>query len=696
MIKVCKWCGDILPSQPFYAGRYRFCSRKCVHEYDAAIDAEEREEDRRDRYFEAKEEAEREAEAEAAQELKWRQEAAEEAQETKKQQALEVQRREKQKQDEINATDLVFQLKNGANDRAKWLIANRKESINARSGGMTPLICAAIQSDADIAERLLSVGADINTQAERGHTALIHAALIGIRSAPIVKLLIGAGADVNIQDEDGMTALMHAIDQEHGAIASILIEAKADIKRRNNEGATALCLASGKNQIALTKALISAGANIDEGDRRGMTPVMIAANLGYGRILQALLAAGANVNLKQEMGLTAIMFAAQSSDHLEDIIEPLIKAGADVNQGSDRGETPLLLAVKGNRLEVARALLAAGAKAHEDAVANLVFRAADLRERGMLELLMKNGMNLDVTDENGATALMLAASQGTGECVLSLIESGADLNRQNKSGESAVKIALKGGRIEIADLLKKAGAKDVPWFYRLRYGKSVMQGAGSRGKHKPSDWLTLIMVISTFAILIGVVNSWSIFLFTPILLGTIFWGWSLVSHKPISEWDIGNAMALFLGALIFVINAAAMDKLIDLNKEDQHGRRALHIAAGKGDLSAVENYLRRKLEIDALDKDHQTALLDAVNSAEPRIVGTLIDAGANVNLADAYGQTPIYLAAVTGNKKIVELLIAAKADINARTTNGRRPLIVAEAGHHYEIAKMLRSAGAKR
>ena len=65
----------------------------------------------------------------------------------------------------------------------------------------------------------------------------------------------------------------------------------------------------------------------------------------------------------------------------------------------------------------------------------------------------------------------------------------------------------------------------------------------------------------------------------------------------------------------------------------------------------------------------------------------LIDAGANVNLADKNGVTPLMFAASKGLTEDVKALIHAGADVNVRLSDGRTALDVAQSD---EVKALLR------
>lgn len=76
------------------------------------------------------------------------------------------------------------------------------------------------------------------------------------------------------------------------------------------------------------------------------------------------------------------------------------------------------------------------------------------------------------------------------------------------------------------------------------------------------------------------------------------------------------------------------------------------------------------------------------------VVTAYLDAGGDVNSADAEGATPLHHAVAGNQAAVVKLLIARKANVNARKKDGVTPLHVAAALGRMEIYKLLLAAGA--
>ncbi|OJJ67892.1 hypothetical protein ASPBRDRAFT_134355, partial [Aspergillus brasiliensis CBS 101740] len=88
-------------------------------------------------------------------------------------------------------------------------------------------------------KRLLTAGAKIKVQDDRGRTPLILAAGWGCTSEA-VETLIAAGAEIHSQDNRGRTALIHAVRHNDLKAVKALITAGAKIDIQDNSGMTAL------------------------------------------------------------------------------------------------------------------------------------------------------------------------------------------------------------------------------------------------------------------------------------------------------------------------------------------------------------------------------------------------------------------------------------------------------------------------
>ena len=89
------------------------------------------------------------------------------------------------------------------------------------------------------------------------------------------------------------------------------------------------------------------------------------------------------------------------------------------------------------------------------------------------------------------------------------------------------------------------------------------------------------------------------------------------------------------------------------------------------------------------------ALLDATKRSDVAAVRTLLEEGADPNVAQGDGLSALHLAAQEGNLEIAELLLAAGAKVGAKTQIGEyTPLHLASEGAHAYVVRALLEAGA--
>jgi uncharacterized protein len=91
-----------------------------------------------------------------------------------------------------------------------------------------------------------------------------------------------------------------------------------------------------------------------------------AAVRGFAEIVRRLLDAGVDVNRRYRNNLTALMWAASYEDDVgihaaESVIDLLLKAGAEVDVTDNRGRTALMMAVELDHAEVVDILIRSGA-----------------------------------------------------------------------------------------------------------------------------------------------------------------------------------------------------------------------------------------------------------------------------------------------------------------------------------------------
>lgn len=168
-----------------------------------------------------------------------------------------------------------------------------KSNVNVRdkSIGTTALEHAVRNGNREMVQRLLSVGADVNSLNRAKETALM---MLGEEaSVDIVWDLINAGAKVNLKDEEGSTALIEAAMVKNVGVLNTLLHAGASVDARNEEGQTALMLAAANGQLANVRALVRAGADMNAHDKDRKTVLDHATENDHEKVVKLLQSYGA-------------------------------------------------------------------------------------------------------------------------------------------------------------------------------------------------------------------------------------------------------------------------------------------------------------------------------------------------------------------------------------------------------------------
>lgn len=169
-----------------------------------------------------------------------------------------------------------------------------------------------------------------------------------------------------------------------------------------------------------------------------------------------LLQQGANPNafFISEDERETVLYGAAGVANNAALLKMLLDAGAD----PDDGEVHYHVAEFDNT-ECFRILAEAGIG--ENARATILLRKLDYEDPGGIRYLLDLGFEPDNRGIWGKTALHQALMRGRSrEIIQMLLDAGSDVNAQTKDGQSALAIAVREGRQDIADLLLQYGAED--------------------------------------------------------------------------------------------------------------------------------------------------------------------------------------------------------------------------------------------
>jgi ankyrin repeat protein len=287
------------------------------------------------------------------------------------------------------------------------LIARRDER------GETPLHWAAKSNSMDVAELLISKGADVNAEDKYGNTPLFVAAKSNSRD--VVELLIAKGINVNAEDKYGNTPLLVAAQSKSKDVAELLIAKGVNVNAEDKYGNTPLFRAAESNSKDVAELLIAKGADVNGAHKFGKDtkPLYVAVQYNYKDVAELLIDKGAYLWSKDTVLIDCLWEAAKSNS--KDVAELLIDKGADVNARDNNqyahNVTPLLVAVKSKSKDVAKLLIAKGAdvNAKDEYGDTPLFEAAYYNELDIAELLVAKGADVN-TKSSGHTPMSWAVA----------------------------------------------------------------------------------------------------------------------------------------------------------------------------------------------------------------------------------------------------------------------------------------------
>lgn len=352
-----------------------------------------------------------------------------------------------------------------------------------------PLSLACINGNAEIVRLLVQKHADLEASLAGGETPLMLAARTG--KPDVVRMLLDAGASVNAKERRQQTAVMWAAAEGHTEVVLRLVDAGADYQTPLPSGWTPLFFAVREGRTVAAMTLLRMGLDVDapmsgEQRQRGPNPLLLAVQNGHFETAAALLQHGANPNAQPtgQGALHAIVsvrrpvrgdgdpppvgsgtlgsleFVRQWAEHGGDVNLRLEMGQSGFADFTTTGATAFVLAAQTGDLPLLKLLLELGAdpKIPNADGASAVLAAAGVGDLGsgleaagterdaiaVIQLLLEQGLDINVVDENGETVVHGAAYQNWPELIRFLVGRGAQVdvwNQPNRWGWTPLIIA---------------------------------------------------------------------------------------------------------------------------------------------------------------------------------------------------------------------------------------------------------------
>lgn len=214
---------------------------------------------------------------------------------------------------DLGATPLWTASLNGSAAMVRLLLDAGANPNAALLLGETPVMVASRSGQPAIVEQLIAQGASVNARAARSQTALMWA--VAQKHPDVVKVLLAHGADV------------HARSDAWSQVMAVPPHGHLPYNRAIPHGRdTALLFAARVGDLTSATLLVAAGADVNDADAWGVSATTLAAHAGYTDVVAFLLEKGANPNAA-EAGFAALHAAVMHRD--EQMVSALLAHGAD-------------------------------------------------------------------------------------------------------------------------------------------------------------------------------------------------------------------------------------------------------------------------------------------------------------------------------------------------------------------------------
>lgn len=328
----------------------------------------------------------------------------------------------------------------------------------------------------------------------------------------------------------------------------------------------------------------------------------------------------------------------------------LRQPGVDIHARDRWKASPLSEAVQFGHDQVVQCLLRHGAGWCEDGVGDLLCSAIVKNDVEELQRLVSLGVDVNAPNEEGSTALHVAAAVGSRGVVQYLTDNKADINAVDSLGNTPLNYSNMHEHRAVSQLLEGLGARRLSHHYSMHEVCEV----ASTGNLQ----MLRHMVHNGATVCYRDFNKR-----TPL-------------HISAAEGhlDVVKFLLLQPGININARDTNDFSPLLDAIVNGHHGV-VQYLKACGGTISEC------KLA---------SLMTSAASTGDTRTMKRLIRWAGHVNVSDFNGQTALHMAAMCGRLNVVNLLLKEGADATLVNRYGQIPLQIATANGHKAVEKELR------
>ncbi|KAL2675550.1 hypothetical protein Neosp_011737 [[Neocosmospora] mangrovei] len=433
--------------------------------------------------------------------------------------------------------------------------------------------------------------------------------------------ILKGGAQVNAKDADGETALHLAAANGLFEAAKMLIEYKANVSEPDSEKRQPLHRACSNGDVGVVNLLLRNGASTQITEEDGWSPLHMASRYGHTEVIRALLTAD-KANIDATERLESwTALHVAIYNGQSDAVSVLLKQGANVSIQDNDGWTPLMTAIK---------------RKDEDIVSKL--------------LNQEGAIGLETRDFSGHTPLLAASINGFSAGASLLIKAGADCNTTSSRSKSTALIAATcWGHTEIVEALLGSGRTDLNIQDEDRW--AALHFASNKGDSKVVELL--------------------------------------LQHDANVHLDTDDGQtALHLASKMGNENIARqhLEAKAKVDAKDQDGKTALHLASGAGPEDCSEQESDELGPDDPILEEREKDKFGSGRHAA--VVKLLLEWKARPDARTNKNETALHLAAARGDPTRMDPILAfmEQKHMSTRNDQGRTAFYLACTGENPESA----------
>ncbi|XP_048246410.1 ankyrin repeat domain-containing protein 50-like [Haliotis rufescens] len=295
-----------------------------------------------------------------------------------------------------------------------------------------------------------------------------------------VKGILEAGwVDVNSRGGDSLTPVMRAALRGHRKVVELLVREGADVSLVNVYGDNILHLACRGGHMETVKFVLSLNVvDINSTGWRSRTPVMEAAVWGHSDVVELLVSEGADVSRVNVYGDNILHLACRGG-HMGTVKFVLSLKFADINSRGWRSRTPMIKAVLKGHREVVEFLVSEGAdvslvNVYGDNILHMACRGGHMETVKFVPSL--NMVDINSRGWRSRTPVMRATVVGHREVVELLVSEGADVSLVDDDGNNIFQLACAGGDVGTVKFVLSLNVVDIDAM------NNIGQTAGDRAR----------------------------------------------------------------------------------------------------------------------------------------------------------------------------------------------------------------------